>query len=111
MSCTEAFNKISIELHKILPLDDPIFLEVLEQKRLLPGDTRSKIGAERTRRDKSSYFIQNVIKIAIDTYFPLLLEAMKLYCKDANNIALQDLVEEIEELQGMLIYYNTQCCD
>ena len=101
MSYKEIFNKVSIELHKILPLEDPIFLEILEQNDLLPRDTRDKIGAERTRRDKSSYFIQNVIKISLDIYFPLLLKAMRLFCKNGNDIALQDLVEEIDKLQGM----------
>ena len=54
------------KLVKCLPMDDTHFITELSAEELLPGDTHSKIIAMDTQADKASYFLDHVIKPALD---------------------------------------------
>lgn len=54
------------KLVKCLPMDDAHFITKLCSHHLLPGDTENKIKAFNTESDKSLYFLNHVIKPALD---------------------------------------------
>ena len=92
MSSEEVFKKYGIKLCKILPMDDPIFLEMLLNHDILPGDSRDKLEAQKTKAEKANYYIQHVIKPSANLYLPKLLQAMEQYYKEHNDNVLQELV-------------------
>ena len=92
MSSEKALNKYCIKLCKTLPMDDPIFLIILENHDILPGDSREKIETQKTKVEKANYYIQQVIKTSTDLYLPKLLQAMEQYYKENSDITLQELV-------------------
>ena len=54
------------KLVKCLPMDDTHFITKLSAQQLLPGDTKDKIKTLSTQADKASYFLDHVIKPALD---------------------------------------------
>ena len=54
------------KLVKCLPMDDTHFITKLSAQQLLPGDTDSNIKAMSTQAKKASYFLDHVIKPALD---------------------------------------------
>ena len=92
MSSEKVLKKYSIKLCKALPMDDPIFLIMLENHDILPGDSRDKLETQKTKAEKAKYYIQRFIKTSPDLYLPKLLQAMEQYYKENNDIALQELV-------------------
>ena len=54
------------KLVKCLPMDDILFITKLSTQQLLPGDTEDKIKALSTPANKASYFLNHVIKPALD---------------------------------------------
>ena len=80
-------------------MDDILFIVSLSKHQLLPGNTRNKIETLPTQADKASYFLNHVIKPALDiedtTSFGNLLSVMeqcgydhvkKLACKIKSEI-------------------------
>ena len=50
----------------VLPMDDPVFISKLSTHNLLPGDIDNHLKALSTSAEKSSYFLNHVIKPALD---------------------------------------------
>ena len=69
------------QLIKCLPMNDAHFTAELFGHGLLPGNTCDEIKASLTQADKTSYFLNNVVKPALDiddiSYFNILLFVMK----------------------------------
>ena len=61
-----AYEKYVDKLVKCLPMDDALFITELNKRKLLPGDTSSRLKALRTQADKAVYFLDHVIKPALD---------------------------------------------
>ena len=53
-------------LVKCLPMDDTSFITKLSERKLLPGDTESKIKSFSLPAEKASHFLSHVIKPALD---------------------------------------------
>ena len=68
MAYLRAYQNHLEKLVKCLPMDDTCFVTKLSAEELLPGDTESKIKAMHmsTLADKASYFLDHVIKPALD---------------------------------------------
>ena len=92
MSSEKVLKKYGIKLCKALPMDDPIFLIMLKSHDILPGDTRDKLEAQKTKAEKADYYIQQVIKTSAGLYLPKLLQAMEQYYKEYNDDVLLELV-------------------
>ena len=92
MSLEKVLKNYGIKLCKALPMEDPIFLIILENHDILPGDSRDKIETQKTKIEKANYYIQQVIKTSADLYLPKLLQAMEQYYKEYNDNVLQELV-------------------
>ena len=54
------------KLVKCLPMDDTLFVTKLSSCKLLPGDTNDQLKALPTQSAKSSYFVDHVIKPALE---------------------------------------------
>ena len=61
-------------------MDDGLFLVMLSEHELLPGDTEDKVESLNTQAEKAKYFINHVIKPSLDVnsrvYFDKLLLVM-----------------------------------
>ena len=62
----KAYDDHVDNLVKCLPLDDTQLNAMLSSQQLLPGDTADKIKSLSTPTDKASYFLNHVIKPALD---------------------------------------------
>ena len=66
MSPLKAYEKYFEKMVNCLPMDDTLFITKLSACKLLPGDTNSQLKALRTQVDKASYFLNHVIKPALE---------------------------------------------
>ena len=66
MTHKEAYDNHVEDLVKCLPMDDTLFVTTLSAHLLLPGDTENKIKSLDTQASKASYFLNHVIKPALD---------------------------------------------
>ena len=66
---SQVFMRYFTQLVKCLPMDDPLFIAELSTANLLPGNMQPTIQSLTTKVDKSSYFLNNVIKPALDSNF------------------------------------------
>ena len=66
MAHVRAYRGHVKKLVKCLPMDDTHFITELSAEELLPGDTDSKIKAKATQVEKALYFLDHVIKPALD---------------------------------------------
>ena len=90
-----------LELCKALPMDHPIFLQLLQQHGMLPNNTRGIIESKETNLHKADYYIQHVIKASTDLYLPKLLQVIEEYTKKLSDTAPWKLDTEImTELYG-----------
>ena len=62
----QAYKDYVEKLIKCLPMDDVLFTTQLSNHNLLPGNTSNRIGSLPTQPDKASYFLNHVIKPALD---------------------------------------------
>ena len=79
-----------------LPMNDSSFIDILIKKGLLSDDVKSSIDQLNTSTEKSSYFIECVIKKQFDngnnSSFTNLLDAMK----ESNHAVVKDLALQIQ---------------
>ena len=110
MSSEKVLKKYGIKLCKTLPMDDPIFLIMLENQDILPGDSRDKIETQKTKIEKADYYFRQVIKTSADLYLPKLLQAMEQYYKEYNDNVLKELgihmIAEMKSKFGSSLFYK-----
>ena len=104
MSIEQIIENFGIKLCETLPMEDPIFLQMLENHKILPGDGRDKIQAKKTKPEKADYYVYHILKIQPSSELSKLLQAMEQYYTEYNDTALQDL------LIHMLAEINGMCC-
>ena len=77
----QIYEKFYLKLVNLLPMNNVIFIAKLSAKDLLPGDIQTKLLSFVPSADKSSYFLDRVIKPALDAGytegFDKLLEIME----------------------------------
>ena len=66
MTQVKAYENYVDKLVKCLPMDDALFIVSLSKHQLLPGNTSNKIESLPTQADKALYFLDHVIKPALD---------------------------------------------
>ena len=88
-------------------MKDTTFFEILKQKGLLPDDVRSSLEQMDETTERSSYFLEKIIKTAFDdendSHFFNLLAAMM----ESSHDDVKDLAIEMQNKLGMedvLIY-------
>ena len=95
-SALELFEHYYQALIYSLPIKDDSFLENLFKHDLLPGNNRQTLEALSTHKQRTSHFLDNIIKpgllVGNDTYFDKLLTVMS--SSDYDNA--KDLAEQIK---------------
>ena len=66
MAHVKAYYNYVEKLVKCLPMNDISFVTKLSQRRLLPGDTQNEISTLPTPVKKAAYFLDTVIKPALE---------------------------------------------
>ena len=66
MAQKEVYKTYIEKLVKCLPMDDTLFTTKLSTHKLLPGNTDSQLKALPTQATKAAYFLDHVIKPALD---------------------------------------------
>ena len=81
MAQVKAYENYVDKLVKCLPMNDTLFIVSLSKHQLLPGNTSNEIKSLPTQADKALYFLDHVIKPALDiedtSSFDKLLSTMK----------------------------------
>ena len=115
-SATELFEHYYTTLVFSLPVKDADFMDELLKHDLLPGDMKFKLESLTVHKQKSSYFLDKVIKprlaVGNSRYFVSLLTVMK--CNKHDNV--KDLAKEIEKELiidikcEIIFYFNLYVC-
>ena len=84
----DIIRKYYVDLVKVLPMNDVIFITELYSAGLLPGNLKEKVQSELTTPDKADHFLQHGIKNNTES-FNKLLTVMEHY----NNDHLRKLAE------------------
>ena len=106
-STTELFEHYCTALVYLLPIKDTEFIEELLKHDLLPGDLKIKLESMTVHYERSSYFLDSVIKpqLAVGDHkgFVNLLTIMK-NCKYDN---VKDLAKRVDE--ELAVYIKLKC--
>ena len=62
----KVFRDLRIKLITSLPMNDAIFIELLNRENLFPGSLKEQIQGKATKSDKASLFLDKVIQPSID---------------------------------------------
>ena len=80
-SVTDLFGHYYAALISLLPFNDTDFMDELLKHGLLPGDVKSKLESLTVHNERSSYFLDNVIKpglvVGNNSHFVSLVAIMK----------------------------------
>ena len=104
-SAKDILRDHKVELLRILPLEDEIFLATLEKFQLLIDGSGAYIRAENPIHNKVAYFLQHVVERAPDIYLPSLIFAME----QSDNLAVRKLAKDMKE-RGMYILCMIMLC-
>ena len=100
-SAKELFEYYNQGLLVCLPMKDITFLEVLKRRNLLPDDVKSSLVQMDKTTERSSYFLEKIIKTGFDngsdSHFTNLLAAMI----ESNYENVKDLAIEIQDKLGV----------
>ena len=110
MSTKEVLKRHNAKLREVLPVENPVFLEVLKKYGILPEDAQCIMQAKETKADKADCYIQYIIK---SSKLPKLLEAMEKYYNESTeqNSDLQNLlIHMIAELNSKFTVLNYRLC-
>ena len=97
-SAKDILSDHKVELLSILPLENEIFLAVLEKFQLLTDGNGACIRAQNSRHNKVAYFLQHVVECSPDICLPSLIFAME----QSDNLAVRKLAKDMKE-RGMYI--------
>ena len=87
----------------MLPMKEDMFLNALERQCILPDDIKNSLEQLSETSERSSYYLENVIKEGFyrgdNSCFTNLLAAMK----ESSNDQVRDLAIKIQNELGMMI--------
>jgi len=95
-SLAQVFQDYRMELFKKLPINDSVFMELLDQQQLFSGNQKATLIAEEIQADKASYLLDDIVG---HEHFVTLLDAMELF---GDNLAI--LAQEIKGEVGLKNY-------
>ena len=104
MSAEDAIKNFGVDLLKELPLDDPIFLDMVDRAGLLGLNYKATIEAKSTRAEKVAFFKSKVLEPGADRQLPKLLDVMD-ECNDTKPLA-----NKIRDATGLRKCKSMQTC-
>ena len=96
-SAAELFEQYYTALVYLLPIKDDDFMSELHKHDLLPGDLRSILESLTAHNQRSSYFLDNVIKPALAVGNSRCLISLLTVMKGDKHDNVKDLAKEIEK--------------
>ncbi|XP_065898770.1 basement membrane-specific heparan sulfate proteoglycan core protein-like isoform X3 [Dysidea avara] len=97
-SLAEALKEYQVRLVSSLPMDDLIFVAMLEKSNFFVGNHKATMQAKQTKVDKASYFLDYIVERHVDVYFIRLLNVMEVFGGNG-----QSLAREIKENLGISV--------
>ena len=76
-------------------MDDGLFMAMLSEHELLPGDMENKIKSQATQVEKASYFINHVIKPSLDIDSTVYPEQLLVTMKESDYAHVKELANKI----------------
>ena len=92
----QAYTSYMPQLVKSLPMDDSHFITELSAENLLPGNMQATIQSLPTPADKSSCFLNRIIKPAIDNEFTTSFDKLLIIMENCEFLHVQDLAGKIK---------------
>ena len=86
-SLADTLKEYQVRLLSSLPMDDPIFVAMLDKSSFFVGNHKATMQSKETKVDKASYFLDYIIERHIDAYFVRLLNVMEVYGGDEQSLA------------------------
>ena len=97
MSSADAVKKFGVRLLKELPLDEDIFLEMVNDAGLLSLGYKASIKAKGTRAEKVAFFKDNILEPGPDIQLPKLLDVID----DSDDSTAKNLAKDIRKATGL----------
>ena len=94
------YENFRVQLITSLSMDDVIFLGLLRQKNLLPGDLKGEVWAEKTSARKAALFLDKAIDPSIDLgEFEPLIKLLTVMSDEVylNNDSMKQLAAKINQ--------------
>ena len=95
ISNKEVYHKYYPQLVSTLPMKDAIFLSHLLS--LLPGDLKEKVETKSTAAEAASFFLDNMIKTAVESGNMESFDILLLKMETSDNINLKRLAQSIKQ--------------
>ena len=86
-----------MKLLQLLPLEDGIFLILLKNQNLLPGDMVEILESKKTRSKQALFFLDQVERHIMAGYGRKTLQNLAQAMKDFHCIAVQELAKSITQ--------------
>ena len=110
----EVYKDFRIRLLQSLPMNDILFLELLNKQNLFPGDLQAQTQAKDTPAEKAAWFLNNAIEpsLNVDKFEPLqkLLITMgneKDFKSDLLKQLSADMREKLDKVTSLVINSET----
>ena len=95
MADRDIYQKYIGKLTKSLPMDDSVFLAMLSEHELLPGDTEGKVKKPETQTEKASYFLSHVIKPSLDVDSSVYLDKLLFVMSESGYKHVEEISRNI----------------
>ena len=100
-SAKELFEYYNQGLLGCLPMKDITFLEVLKRRNLLPDEVKSSLEQMDKTTERSSYFLEKIIKTGFDNGDDLRFTNLLAAMIESNYEKVKDLAIEIQNKLGV----------
>ena len=96
-SSTEVFERYYTTLCFLLPIKDTDFIDELHKHDLLPGDLKIKLESQTECNERSSFFLDYVIKSELAVGKGRCFGSLLTVMKNSKHENVQDLAKKIEK--------------
>jgi len=96
MAYKEVYREYFTKLIKSMPMDDSLFVGMLLESELFPGDTEGKVKAQTTQTEKATYFLSHVIKPSLDVDSRVYLDKLLLVMSESGYKHVEELSRKIK---------------
>ena len=97
---TKIFQQFYPELVQTLPMGDAIFMAILYSRDLLPGNLKEHIESLPTSVDKSSHFLDHVIKPSVNSGDASRFDELLNVMEDSEYQGVKELAKLIRDSIG-----------
>jgi len=96
MNAKTVYNEFNVELVRILPLKDPIFIATLTKENFFSGNLKLEVIATPTQADATTLFLCKAIEPSLEVGNREPLDRLLLVMKTFGDLNLKKLAEDIQ---------------